>query len=103
MQFKLAEVLFWFHWLLIGCVVTSGLWLSVWMVIGIMALHRLQFIVLGGCVLSQWQERIQPFPEGMSFLQYTWFRATGQRINLAQEHVFDAVLVGIPIVLALIR
>jgi hypothetical protein len=103
MQSKLAEAVFWFHIFLIGCVLSLGLWLSVWMVIAVMVGHRLQFMAFKGCLISKWQDRLEPFPEGMGFLQYAWFRFTGMRISVAQENMLDAVLVATPIVVALMR
>ncbi|HVM90909.1 MAG TPA: hypothetical protein VMU11_03370 [Verrucomicrobiae bacterium] len=103
MQPKLAEAVFWLHLFLVACVLSLGLWFSVWMVLAVMFMHRLQFMAFRGCLLSKLQNRLQPFPEGMGFLQYAWFRFTGIRISAAQENVLDAVLVCTPIVVALMR
>ena len=103
MQSRLAEALFWFHVFLVVCVVTSGFWLSFWMVALIMVLHRLQFLLLKGCVLSQIQEKIEPFPQDMGFLQYAWFRFTGIRIDARQGKFLDVALVCTPILVSLFR
>ena len=103
MRSKLAELVFWFHVFLIGCVLSLGLWFSVWIVVAIMVMHRIQFLALRGCVLSQLQERLEPLPSGMSFLQYAWFRFTGMKITARQEQVLDAVLVCTPILIAMFK
>ena len=96
-------MIFWFHVFLVGCVVASGLWLSFWIVTMIMVLHRLQFLLLKGCVLSHLQEKIEPFPNGMCFLQYAWFRITGIRIDEKQGRWLDVALMCAPIVVSLLK
>jgi len=103
MKSRFAELLFWFHVFLVACVVASGFWLSFWLVALMMALHRLQFLLLKGCVLSQWQEKLEPFPKGMCFLQYAWYRITGFEIDARQERWLDAALICTPIVVSLLR
>lgn len=103
MKVWLAEAVFWTHLFLIGCVMASGIWLSFWMVALVMALHRLQFLVFRGCVLSHLQDKLKPFPKGMGFLQYAWFRLTGHEISLRQENVLDAALVCVPLMVSLMK
>jgi hypothetical protein len=103
MQSRVAEIVFWFHVVLVICVVSSGFWLSFWIVTFIMVLHRAHFFLFKGCILSRLQEKIEPFPNDMCFLQYAWFRITGIRIDAKQKRLLDVALICTPIVVSLLK
>lgn len=98
-----VEFLFWFHLLLILFALFAGLILPWWLVLIAAALHRVQIIVFGGCLLSLLQERLGGLPEGLSFLQYATSRLLEQTISYETAHLLDLTIVSLCLMITLLR
>lgn len=98
---RLSECVFWLHVAAVAGVILSGVWMPLWMVVGLLIIHRMQFMYFGGCLLSRLQHRLKPFPPEMGFLELAWFRLTGFRIDFHQGKALDAAIVSATLVIAI--
>jgi len=99
----LKILLFWTHFLVGAFGVTVGFYLSLPMVVGLIALHRLHLVIFRGCAITRIQHYLGHFPGHVDFLEVVAKRFTGRDITPLQLKIFDYSLGITPVLVAVIR
>lgn len=87
------ELLFWLHITIIVGGLFMGFLLPLQLVVGIVFLHRMQFLIFNDCLLSKFQKRLRSLPEKKHFLQFAVKKIFNKQISDRQSHYLDYTLV----------
>ena len=102
MNKQFLEALFWLHILVIVLGVLMGLIFPLPLVLGIVFVHRLQFLLFKDCLLSKAQKKLQGLPEKKPFLQFAVHKIFNWKISDRQSHNLDYLLVALTVAIAVI-
>jgi len=99
----LHRTLFWLHLTVIIGAISIGFFLSLPVVLAIVAAHRLHVIAFGGCLISRLQLRLGSMPTSANFLQIAAQKFFRQNLSLPQSKIVDYSLASLPISIATAR
>ena len=94
--------LFSVHLGLIIFALTAGLWLPLWLTLGLVAAHRLHLRLLGGCALSKLQERLGHLERGQSFISHAAEKLFTFRLSPIQAVRLDQIFLSLSTGLAVV-
>jgi hypothetical protein len=99
----LRELLFWLHIAIILAAVSTGFFLPLPAIIGLVLLHRLHMVFFKGCAFSRLQKRLNALPGHLTFLQLAGKKVFKKNLSRIQSYCIDGALVLIPISTTIIR
>lgn len=103
MEIMLKETLFWFHVAFIVLAVSLGFFVSFPIMLALFVAHRAHKKILGGCLLSKLQYRLQVLSPDVTFLQEAGARIFGAALSPKDCIRLDRCLAGFPVVISLVR
>ena len=99
----IREILFWVHIALILLYISIGFFLSLPIIILIVAGHRMQFVIIGDCALSRIQKFIGELPQGTDFLQFAAKKLFNKSITQWHSKALDYLFLVLTLSIGFLR
>jgi len=94
--------LFWAHLSFIAGAMFVGLIFPLYVVIALIAIHRLHVHLLNGCFLTTIKQKLHAMPSNMDFIQHVSHKLFNKSLNIRQSKAIDYSIVIMTLLIALV-